>query len=215
MTLTIAIPKGRIQQELDPVLKKIGIEPEASYRDENSRSLRFSTNQEGVYIIRVRSFDVATFTAFGGAEIGIAGGDVLMEFDYPDIYAPLDLRIGHCRLSLAAPKGSKFEDLKRLSHVKVATKYPNITQKYFSDMGIQAECIKLNGAMELAPSLGLTQYIVDLVSSGKTLDANGLEEIATITKISSRLLVNRQAFKTRHGEINMWIQRFQEAVSGN
>jgi ATP phosphoribosyltransferase len=137
-----------------------------------------------------------------------------MEFDYPDLYAPLDLNIGHCRLSLAAAEGTELESLKRMSHVRVATKYPNIARKYFADLGIQAECIKLNGAMELAPSLGLTQYIVDLVSSGATLKANGLRELATIANVSSKLVMHRQTFKTRHTEMNEWLSRFSEAIGG-
>lgn len=212
MSLTFAIPKGRIQHELAPVLQKIGLIPETAYGDENSRALRFKTNRSDIDIIRVRSFDVATFTAFGGAQLGVAGGDVLMEFDYPDIYAPLDLNIGHCRISVAGAEGSSMEALKRLSHVKVATKYPNITRRYFAELGIQAECIKLNGAMELAPSLGITPYIVDLVSSGATLKANGLHELATIAPVSSRLIMHRQTFKTRHTEMNEWLKRFSEAI---
>lgn len=214
MTLTFAIPKGRIQQELDPVLKTAGIVPEDAYFDEHSRLLRFRTNVNGLQIIRVRSFDVATFTAFGGAELGVAGSDILMEFDYPDLYAPLDMNIGHCRLALAAAADTAMHTLKRLSHVRVATKYPNVTRRYFANLGIQAECIKLNGAMELAPSLGITPYIVDLVSSGATLKANGLHELATISQVSSKLIIHRQTFKTRHDEINVWLKRFSEAVRG-
>src|SRR5262249_31201963 len=132
---------------------------------------------------------------------------------YSDIYAPLDLNIGHCRLSVAEPEDlASREDLSRLSHVKVATKYPHMTRKYFAGRGIQAECIKLNGAMELAPKLGLAQRIVDLVNTGKTLKANGLKEVDTIAKISSRLIVNRAAFKTRSVEINALIERLREAV---
>lgn len=214
MPLILAIPKGRIQQELAPILDKIGLVPEAAYGDESSRALKFETSMDGVSVIRVRSFDVATFTAFGGAQIGIAGSDVLMEFDYPDLYAPLDLNIGHCRLSLAAAEGTDMDALKRMSHVRVATKYPNITRKYFEGLGIQAECIKLNGAMELAPALGLTQYIVDLVSSGATLKANGLRELTTIAPVSSRLVMHRQTFKTRYNEMNEWLKRFSEAMRG-
>ena len=145
----------------------------------------------------MRSFDVATFVAFGAAHIGIAGNDVLMEFDYADIYAPLDLGIGKCRLSIAqvATAGNALE-LDRLSHVRIATKYPHLTSKWFAEHGIQAECVKLNGAMELAPSLGLAGRIVDLVSTGKTLADNGLVETSVIMPVSARLIVNRAALKT-------------------
>jgi ATP phosphoribosyltransferase len=162
----------------------------------------------------VRSFDVATFVAFGAAQLGVCGSDVLMEFDYPDLYAPLDLNIGHCRLCVAEPKDlPEKEEVSRASHLRVATKYPNVTRKYFAELGIQAECVKLNGAMELAPKLGLASRIVDLVSTGKTLKANGLKEAGTIAKVSSRLIVNRAAFKTRSAEIGGLIEKFRGAVN--
>ena len=213
MSLTFAIPKGRIGQEVLPLLKAVGVQPEADYFDDQSRALRFATNQDDLSIIRARSFDVATFAAYGAAHFGVAGSDVLMEFDYPDLYAPLDLNIGHCRLSLAAPEHIELEDLKGLSHVRVATKYPNMTRKFFAEQGIQAECIKLNGAMELAPNLGLTDYIVDLVSSGQTLKSNGLHELMTISKISSRLVIHRQTFKTKQAQMQEWIEKFRGVVS--
>ena len=211
--LVIAVPKGRILKELVPLLAKVGIEPEKAFFDDSERQLQFACNQPGVSIIRVRSFDVATFVAFGAAHIGVAGSDVLMEFDYSDLYAPLDLKIGYCRLSLAEPiELSAQDELARVSHVRVATKYPNLTRRYFAGRGIQAECIKLGGAMELAPKLGLAQRIVDLVSTGRTLKANGLEETQVICDVSSRLIVNRAAFKTRSVEISNLIERFREAV---
>jgi ATP phosphoribosyltransferase len=215
LPLVIAVPKGRIQDEVAPLLKKVGLEPEKAFFDDSERQLQFSCKKGNGSIIRVRSFDVATFVAFGAAQLGICGSDVLMEFDYSDIYAPLDLGIGKCRLSVAEPQGHTKDDLTRISHIRVATKYPNMTRKYFADKGIQAECIKLSGAMELAPKLGLTQHIVDLVASGKTLKANGLTETDTIAEISSRLIVNRAAFKTRTGEISSLIEKFREAVNGN
>ncbi len=211
--LVLALPKGRILKEVMPLVRHAGIEPEAAFDDESSRQLRFSTNLENVDIIRVRSFDVATFVAFGAAHIGVAGNDVLMEFDYPEIYAPLDLDIAHCRISVAEPVDMIGEDDPATwSSVRVATKYPEITRKYFAARGVQAECIKLNGAMELAPSLGLCRRIVDLVSSGATLKANGLVEIETLVQVTSRLAVNRAAWKTRPDEINHWIERFRSAV---
>lgn len=211
--IIIAIAKGRIQEEAVPILQKIGVFPEQAFFDEDSRQLQFSCTGSNVSIIRVRSFDVPTFVAFGAAQLGIAGSDVLMEFDYSDLYTPLDLNIGHCRLSIAQLTGAKNnDDLGRVSHIRVATKYPNITSRHFAGKGIQAECIKLSGAMELAPKLGLAPYIVDLVSSGRTLQANGLKEVEEITKISSRLIVNRASFKTRNSEISDLINRFREAV---
>jgi ATP phosphoribosyltransferase len=211
--LVLALPKGRILSEVMPILTRAGITPEAAFDDSSSRQLSFATNHPGLKIIRVRSFDVATFVAFGAAQLGVAGNDVLMEFDYPEIYAPLDLDIGHCRLSVAEPEElSRSDDPRKWSHLRVATKYPNITRRHFAARGVQAECIKLNGAMELAPSLGLCKRIVDLVSTGSTLKANGLVEIEEIARISSRLIVNRTAFKTRSGEISSWIDRFQGSL---
>jgi ATP phosphoribosyltransferase len=210
--LVIALPKGRIQEEVAPLLAKVGIHPEKAFFDETERQLQFVCKEPGVSIVRVRSFDVATFVAFGAAQLGVCGSDVLMEFDYGELYAPLDLKIGHCRLSLAEPESAKEQDLMRQSHVRVATKYPNLTRRYFAERGIQAECIRLSGAMELAPKLGLAPRIVDLVSSGKTLKANGLKETDVLANISSRLIVNRTAFKTRSGEIEALIERFREAI---
>ncbi|MCB2108063.1 MAG: ATP phosphoribosyltransferase [Rhodobacteraceae bacterium] len=211
--LIIAVPKGRILSEVLPILNKAGIEPEPAFADEDARQLQFATNAAHVSLIRVRSFDVATFVAFGAAQLGICGNDVLMEFDYSEIYAPLDLGIGKCRLSIAQPKDlDEGLDLSRLSHVRIATKYPETTSRWFAEHGIQAECVKLNGAMELAPVLGLSPRIVDLVSTGNTLKANGLVEVATIAEVTSRLIVNRTALKVRPAEINAWIERLRKAV---
>jgi len=211
--LILAVPKGRILKEVIPLLEKAGIEPESDFFDENSRSLQFKTNDPRLEIIRVRSFDVATFVAFGAAHLGICGNDVLMEFGYSEIYAPLDLRIGKCRISVAEEEElSKTDDPRRWSHVRVATKYPNITRRHFAARGVQAECIKLNGAMELAPRLGLCRRIVDLVSTGSTLKANGLVEVERIADITSRLIVNRPAFKTEAAEIGSWIDRMRDVT---
>lgn len=212
--LVLALPKGRILDEVRPLLHRVGIEPEPDFDNPKSRALRFATNRPNVEIIRVRSFDVATFVAFGAAHLGVCGSDVLMEFDYPELYTPLDLGIGKCRIAVAERVDMlEKDDPSRWSHVRVATKYPEITRRHFAARGVQAECIKLNGAMELAPTLGLCRRIVDLVSTGTTLKANGLAEIEHIADISSRLVVNRAAFKTRHGEIQGWIDRFQEAIA--
>lgn len=211
--LILALPKGRILREVLPVLRGVGIEPEAAFADDDARQLRFTTNVPGLDLIRVRSFDVATFVAFGAAHIGVAGNDVLMEFDYPEIYAPLDLNIGHCRLSVCEPADlSAGDDPRSWSHIRIATKYPRLTARHFAGRGVQAECIVLNGAIELAPVLGLSQRIVDLVSSGATLQANGLVEVERIAGITSRLAINRTAWKTRPRQIGGWLDRFREIV---
>jgi ATP phosphoribosyltransferase len=210
--LVIALPKGRILKEAMPLLRRAGIEPEAAFDDPDSRLLRFTTNVPDLDIVRVRSFDVATFVAFGAAQMGIAGNDVLMEFQYPEIYAPLDLGIGRCRIAVAEPAELLADDDPgRWSHIRVATKYPGITRRHFAARGVQAECIHLNGAMELAPSLGLCRRIVDLVSSGATLRANGLVEVERIAEVTSRLIVNRAAAKTRPDQLAGWIERLQGA----
>ncbi len=213
MRSVLALPKGRILDECGPLLAAAGIAPAADYADESSRRLRFPTNHPGLDVIRVRSFDVATFVAFGAAEIGICGGDVLMEFDYPEIYAPLDLNIGHCRISVAEPRDEAQTDLAAQSRIRVASKYPNVAKKHFAAKGIQAEIVALNGSMELAPGLGLSRLIVDLVQTGSTLKANGLVETDIIAAVSSRLIVNRIALKTRPDEITAWIDRFKEALT--
>ncbi|WP_299323914.1 ATP phosphoribosyltransferase [Parasphingopyxis sp.] len=211
--LIFAIPKGRILDEALPILAEAGIVPNADFHDKDSRALRFGTNNPDIDIIRVRAFDVATFVAHGAAQLGIVGSDVLEEFRYSEIYAPVDLDIGHCRLSVAAPKDLAATDHpSEWSHVRIATKYPNFTRRHFEAKGVQAECVKLNGAMEIAPALGLTRRIVDLVSTGGTLKANNLVEVDTLCEVTSRLIVNRAAFKTRP-EILALVERFREIVS--
>ncbi len=211
--LIFALPKGRILDEVMPLVRRVGIDPEPAFADPSSRLLQFATNVPELSIIRVRSFDVATFVAFGAAHLGIAGNDVLMEFNYPEIYAPVDLRVGACRLSVAEPAELvRTDDPKRWSHIRIATKYPTITRRHFAARGVQAECIKLNGAMELAPGLGLCRRVVDLVSTGRTLDENGLVEVEVIAEITSRLIVNRAALKTRPVQLGDWIDRFREVA---
>ena len=211
--IIIAVPKGRILDEAVPLLARAGIEPEPAFADEDSRALRFSTNRPNISLIRVRAFDVATFVAHGAAQLGIVGSDVLMEFNYSELYAPVDLNIGHCRLSVAEPaEDAARDDPSSWSHVRVATKYPSLTRRHFEARGVQAECIKLNGAMELAPILGLSSRIVDLVSSGRTLKENGLIEVEVIAEVTSRLIVNRAAFKTRAADIAPLVEAFRRAV---
>jgi len=212
--LILALPNGRILAEVLPLLQRLGITPEPAFEDPGSRQLRFTTSEPGLDLIRVRSFDVATFVAFGSAQLGIAGNDVLMEFDYSDIYAPLDLEVGLCHIAVAATADwVAREDVGRASHIRVATKYPELTRRHFAARGIQAECIKLNGAIELAPHLGLCRHIVDLVQTGATLKVNGLIEIERIAEVSSRLIVNRPALKTHPEEVGGWIERFRAAIT--
>lgn len=215
-TIIFAIPKGRILDEALPLMRAAGIEPAPDFFDPKSRALKFATtNRFGradVEIIRVRAFDVATFVAHGAAHIGIVGSDVVDEFNYSELYAPVDLNIGHCRLSVAEPAGLAAEDFASLSHVRVATKYPGLTRRFFESHGVQAECVKLNGAMELAPLLGLSRRIVDLVSSGATLRENGLVETHRIMDISARLIVNRAAFKMMSGSIPPMVDAFRALV---
>lgn len=207
----IAVPKGRILKELNPLFKKCGLIPEDDFYNDDSRALQFKTNIPNVEIIRVRAFDAATFVAFGAAHLGVVGSDVLDEFDYSELYAPVDLKIGHCRLSVAM-RTDEISKNDPSGHIRVATKYPHLTAKHFHRQGVQVEAIKLNGAMELAPNLNLAKRIVDLVSSGATLKANGLSEVEKIMDITSYLIVNRTALKTRPDEIKGWIEKFRKAV---
>ena len=212
--LIMALPNGRILTEVMPLLRRAGIEPEPAFDDPSARQLRFTTSDPGLDLIRVRAFDAATFVAFGAAHIGVAGNDVLMEFDYSDIYAPLDLDIGHCRMMVAAPKDwIGQEDPRTWSHIRVASKYPEVTRRHFAARGVQAEVIKLNGAVELAPIIGLCPHIVDLVQTGSTLRANGLVEIEHIADVTSRLIVNRTALKTRPDDVGYWIEAFRRVTA--
>ena len=215
--LIFAIPKGRILDEALPLLEQAGVVPEPEFFDKSSRALSFATNRADLRLIRVRAFDVATFVAHGAAQAGIVGSDVIDEFDYADLYAPVDLDIGHCRLSVAEPAGLADNSVTGLlgneSHARVATKYPNLTRRHFERMGVQAEVVKLNGAMELAPTLGLASRIVDLVSSGRTLKDNGLVETSRIMPVSARLIVNRAALKTDSARLGALVDAFRELVA--
>ena len=214
--LVLALPKGRVLDEVMPILGRAGVAPEAAFDDQEARQLRFATAGGRLEIIRVRSFDVATFVAFGAAQLGVCGSDVLAEFDYPELYAPVDLGVGRCRLVVAEPASLReVDDPAQWSHVRVATKYPNLTRRHFAARGVQAECIKLNGAIELAPLLGLCRRVVDLTQTGETLKANGLVEVEEIAECSARLVVNRAAMKTRAGEIDEWLARIRAALAGS
>lgn len=206
--LTFAVPKGRILDEALPVMARAGVVPESAFHDKGNRALSFASEDPALRIIRVRAFDVATFVAHGAAQVGIVGSDVIEEFDYSELYAPVDLDIGHCRLSVAEPRDASNYAPGNASHLRIATKYPHIASRWFEKQGIQAECVKLNGAMELAPSLGLAGRIVDLVSSGRTLKDNGLVETDVIMPVSARLIVNRAAFKT-DARVATLVERFR------
>ena len=188
------------------MLEKAGIRPEDD--PDKSRKLILRTNQPGIKLIIIRAADVPTYVGYGAADMGIAGKDVLMEYQGSELYEPLDLGIARCRMMLAEPKDAK----KTNGRLRIATKYVNTTRDYFAELGKQVEIIKLYGSMELAPLLGLSDKIVDLVDTGKTLEANGLVPVETICEISSRLIVNKAAMKIKQDSINPLIARLAEVV---
>ena len=202
--LTIALSKGRILDQTIPLLESAGLS--ISKKELESRKLILDTNLEDVKVIVLRASDVPVFVQHGAADIGIAGKDVLLEHGGNGIFEPLDLKISQCRLMLASRQN---EDLNK-STLKVATKYINSARKYFLSKGQQVEIIKLSGAMELAPIVGLSDCIVDLVDTGNTLKANGLIPLDLVCNISSRLIVNSAAFNTKHGPINEWIKKIEK-----
>ncbi len=211
--IIIAIPRGRITKECKKILSKTSFAPDPMLFDKETRKLKFKSKDKSIEYIKVRAFDACTFVAFGAAQIGIAGEDVIKEFDYSEVYAPLDLNIGHCKISVAAVKSLiKKENPDTWSNIRVATKYPNITKKFFAAKGIQAEIIKLSGSMELAPSLNMCRRIVDLVSTGQTLKVNGLIEVEEIMKIQSKLIINRSAYKTEMLKIKEIISEFEKVI---
>ena len=211
--IIIALPRGRIIEECKKLLSKTSFAPDPLLYDKNTRKLTFSSKDKNIDYIKVRAFDVCTFVAFGAADIGIAGDDVIQEYQYSEVYAPLDLNIGHCRLSVAAPtRLIKKDDPSTWSNIRVATKYPNLAKKFFANKSIQIETIKLNGSMELAPSLSMCRKIVDLVSTGKTLKENGLKEIDKIMDVQSKLIINRSAYKTKTKKIELIINEIKEKI---
>ena len=203
----IALTKGRILEEVLPLFEKAGIAPLEDIN--SSRKLIFDTTIPYVQIMVIRGSDVPTYVEFGSADIGVVGKDLLMEYGSEGFYEPLDLRLARCRLMTAGPVGAAPV----LGRIKVATKFANITKRYFSEQGIQIEVIKLNGALELAPSMGLADIIVDIVDSGNTLKANGLEPLKLIATISSRVIVNKAAMKMKHAVIRPLLQKLAEAVA--
>ena len=202
--LTIALSKGRILEQTVPLLKKAGLN--ISTKELDSRKLVLNTNLDDVKIIILRASDVPVFVQHGAADIGVSGKDVLLEHGGLGLFELLDLEIAKCRMMVAA---RDKRDLNQ-STLKIATKYTNSTKRYFQSKGRQVEVIKLSGAMELAPIVGLANCIVDLVDTGNTLKANGLIELDHIHDISSRLIVNSASFNTKHNEINRWIAKIEE-----
>ena len=205
--ISLALSKGRLFEEALPMLNKMGIEPLES--PETSRRLILQTNRPDLRLLIVRASDVPTYVQFGAADLGIAGSDVLVEHGGNGLYQPVDLGIGRCRMCLAAPVGVNVEEkMRRGSRVRVATKYIETARLFFEARGVQADLIKLYGSMELAPLVGLAEVIVDLVSSGATLKANGLVEVEAIAEVTSRLIVNQSALKTRHASLQPIIENF-------
>ncbi len=211
--ITIAVSKGRIFKEAMPLLAALDIYPAEA--PETTRKLILETNRPEVKIIIVRATDVPTYVEYGAADIGIAGKDVLLEYDGNGLYEPLDLKIAQCKMVVAEPKHlikDSKPGVKNTGRKRVATKYVNIARNYFAGQGKQVEIIKLYGSMELAPVLGLADQIVDLVDTGNTLKANGLVEVETIMDISSRLIVNKGAMKMKNDLIKPMIEKLTEFV---
>ena len=211
--IIIAVPRGRIIEECRSLLNRTNFKPDPLLFDDTCRKLSFNSSNNNVGFIKVRAFDVCTFVAFGAAQLGIAGDDVVQEFNYSEVYAPLDLNIGLCRLSVAALESLlEKEDPTSWSSIRIATKYPNLAKSFFAAKGIQVEAIKLNGSIELAPTLLMCRRVVDLISTGKTLKENGLKEIEKIMDVQSKLIVNRSAYKTKTKEIETIISSFKSCI---
>lgn len=209
--ITIALSKGRILKDTMPLLEKAGI----SFLEdpEKSRKLIFPTTRENVQIVIIRATDVPTFVDNGAADLGVAGKDVLMESGVTNIYEPVDLNIARCKLMVAAQKGAP--EIQAGERLRVATKFINVAKAYYAEKGQQVDVIKLYGSMELAPLVGLSDRIVDVVDTGKTLDVNGLEPTELIAHISSRLVVNKAAYKTRYADIAPIIDALKNAVENS
>jgi len=209
MMLTLALPKGRL---LDPALALLSgmgirsIEPD-------SRRLLVADEEAGLRFILLKPADIPTYVEYGAADLGVVGKDILLE-QQPDVYEPVDLGFGFCRLVVAEARELwERDDPAKWSWVRVATKYPRLTEAYFSERGIQVEMVRLDGSIELAPLVGLAERIVDLVQSGETLRANGLVEVAEILTSTARLIVNRASLKTAHSQVNHLITAMRQALA--
>jgi ATP phosphoribosyltransferase len=209
--ITLALSKGRIFEETLPLLAAAGIE--VTEDPEKSRKLILPTNRDDVRVVLVRATDVPTYVEYGGADLGVAGKDVLIEHGGQGLYQPLDLKIARCRMSVAVREGFDYEAAVRQgSRIRVATKYTAIARQHFADKGVHVDLIKLYGSMELAPLTGLADAIVDLVSTGKTLQANHLVEVEPFMQISSRLVVNQAALKVKRERLRPLIDAFAAAI---
>ena len=211
MTISIALSKGRIFEETAPLLARVGIRPMED--PETSRKLVIGTNRPDVRLIIVRASDTPTYVQYGGADLGIAGKDVLVEHGGEGLYQPVDLGIARCRMMVAVREGFDYEGaVRRGARLRVATKYLRTTREHFAAKGVHVDLIKLYGSMELAPIVGLADAIVDLVSSGKTLRANKLVAVEEIMPVSARLVVNQAALKTKRAELQKLIDAFAAAA---
>lgn len=209
--ITLALSKGRIFEETLPLLKAAGIE--VLEDPEKSRKLILPTNRPDVRVVLVRATDVPTYVQYGGADLGVAGKDVLLEHGGEGLYQPLDLNIAKCRMSVAVHQDFDYQAaVKQGSRISVATKYTTVARQHFADKGVHVDLIKLYGSMELAPLTGLADAIVDLVSTGKTLVANHLVEVEHIMDISSRLVVNQAALKLKREILRPMIEAFASAI---
>jgi len=210
-TLSIALSKGRILEETLPLLAAVGLRPRED--PERSRKLIIPTERSGVRLVVVRASDVPTYVAHGGAELGVAGGDVVLEHGGAGLYQPVDLRIARCRMMVATRRGFDYRKaVQQGARLRVATKYVQLTRAHFAAKGVHLDLIKLYGSMELAPLLGLADAIVDLVSSGQTLRANDLVPVEELFPISARLVVGQAALKTRRAELQPLIDAFAAAA---
>ena len=205
--LTIALSKGRILDDTLPLLAEAGIHPAEDIN--KSRKLIFDTNHEHIKLVVIRAADVPTYVEYGAADLGVSGKDVLMEYNSDNLCEPLDLKIATCKLMTAAVKGSELPE----GRLKVATKFVNVAKQYFAEQGRQVDIIKLYGGMELAPIMGLADLIVEIVDTGNTLRANGLEPRDEIADISSRLVASRAAMKVKHAQIQPIIDLIGAAVA--
>lgn len=207
--MTLALPKGRLLKPALELLDRMGIDGV----DAASRKLIFADERRGLRVLILKPSDIPAYVEYGAADLGIVGKDILLEQE-PDVYEPLDLGFGSCRLVVAEPEELwRRDDPAKWSWVRVATKYPNLTERYFSERGIQVELIRLDGSVELAPLVGLADRIVDLVQSGETLRANGLVEVAEILRSTARLIVNRASLKTGYGAISALIEAIKKGVA--
>jgi ATP phosphoribosyltransferase len=209
--ISIALSKGRIFDETAPLLARVGIEPKGN--GESSRKLVLETERPDVRLIIVRATDTPTYVQHGGADLGIAGRDVLVEHGGEGLYQPVDLGIATCRMMVAVKKGFDYEGAVRQgARLRVATKYVNTTREHFAAKGVHVDLIRLYGSMELAPLVGLADAIVDLVSTGSTLKANDLAAVEEIMPVSARLIVNQAALKTKRASLQPLIDRFAKAA---